>query len=259
MEQKRLKRFDRSSHLHPAPLRHIAILELWYCEPQDESTSRSPYIATPSKWSRIAHEIYTNLGNALKDRGDLDEAIVNFQRAVNLCPQHPTLLSNLIVALNYVQSEMARWLRRESERWNNQYVVPLSPMLVPTKTAWIRTGICAIGYVSADFCEHASMHFLNSFLGNHDHSQFEIVCYAEVSNPDGLTGAGSEIYADRWWSTVGVSDDQLADQVREDEIDILVELKLHTSGNRLLALQKTGGPSSSVGWVIQAPAESRPS
>ena len=120
--------------------------------------------------------------------------------------------------------------------------VPLCPMLGPHKSSLDPNRRFSLRLVMyrPTFVEHASMHFLIPLLGNHDHSQFEIVCYAEASNPDGLTARRN--YADRWWSTVGVSDDQLADQVREDEIDILVDLKLHTLGQPAIGVWRKPAP-----------------
>jgi protein O-GlcNAc transferase len=66
-------------------------------------------------------------------------------------------------------------------------------------------------------------------------------------NPDHLTERFKSI-ADRWRSTVGHSDEQIAAQVRADQIDILVDLKLHTADNRLLVFARKPAPVQ-VSWL----------
>jgi predicted O-linked N-acetylglucosamine transferase (SPINDLY family) len=78
-------------------------------------------------------------------------------------------------------------------------------------------------------------------IENHDHSQFEITCYAQVFKPDAMTDRFRG-YADRWRDIVGISDEQVAEQIREDAIDILVDLGLHTTRNRLLVFARKPAP-----------------
>jgi predicted O-linked N-acetylglucosamine transferase (SPINDLY family) len=104
-----------------------------------------------------------------------------------------------------------------------------------------------IGYVSADFREHASAFFLMPLLGNHDRREFEITCYANVPAPDATTERFVSL-VDRWRNIVGVSDEQVAVDVRADQIDILVDLKLHTSDNRLLIFARKPAPIQ-VSWL----------
>jgi predicted O-linked N-acetylglucosamine transferase (SPINDLY family) len=67
------------------------------------------------------------------------------------------------------------------------------------------------------------------------------VCYAEVRSPDPVTRRFQTL-ADGWRSTVGMSDQRVAEQVRADRIDILVDLALHTGGNRLLVFARKPAP-----------------
>ena len=50
-----------------------------------------------------------------------------------------------------------------------------------------------IGYVSPDFRHHSVAHFIRPVLMHHDHEQFEIICYAEVSRPDAVTAARNTV------------------------------------------------------------------
>ncbi len=69
-------------------------------------------------------------------------------------------------------------------------------------------------------------------LRHHDHAQFEIFCYGSVKNPDDLTGQ-IRTSCDQWREMVGLSDETLAERIREDRIDLLIDLSLHTCGHRL--------------------------
>ncbi len=89
--------------------------------------------------------------------------------------------------------------------------------------------------------------FMVPLLSNHDHNQFEIFCYAQVSRPDLMTER-LRGYADVWRNIVGVSDERAADLVRSDRIDILVNLKLHTGDNRLLVFARKPAPVQ-VTWL----------
>ncbi len=82
---------------------------------------------------------------------------------------------------------------------------------------------------------------MEPLIAAHDRSKFEITCYSEVSNPDAVTERFKR-HADRWRSTVGMSDAAVADLIRSDGIDILVDLTGHTAGNRLLAFARKPAP-----------------
>jgi predicted O-linked N-acetylglucosamine transferase (SPINDLY family) len=89
-----------------------------------------------------------------------------------------------------------------------------------------------VGYVSPDFRTHSVSHFVEPLLRGHDRHEVEVFCYAEVARPDAVT-ASLKGFADHWQETVGLSDNALAERIRADGIDILVDLAGHTANNRL--------------------------
>ncbi|MEI8196353.1 MAG: hypothetical protein WCI73_10625, partial [Phycisphaerae bacterium] len=103
------------------------------------------------------------------------------------------------------------------------------------------------GYVSADFWAHASAFFLLPLLAHHDPRQVEVFCYARVPRPDATTRRLQQ-HVDQWRSTVGMSEEQIARQIRADGIDILVDLKLHTADNQLLVFARKPAPVQ-VMWL----------
>jgi predicted O-linked N-acetylglucosamine transferase (SPINDLY family) len=78
-------------------------------------------------------------------------------------------------------------------------------------------------------------------LSHHDHKQVEVFCYSDVRRDDHFT---NEIrrHADAWCDTSQLSDEQLASMVRQDRIDILIDLSMHTAGNRLLVFARKPAP-----------------
>jgi predicted O-linked N-acetylglucosamine transferase (SPINDLY family) len=98
-----------------------------------------------------------------------------------------------------------------------------------------------IGYVSPDFRDHALGWYILPLFRCHDHRDFEILCYSGTSRPDFVT-AELQRLADGWRSTVDVSDADLAEMIRQDGIDIRVDLAQHTGGNRLPVFARRPAP-----------------
>jgi predicted O-linked N-acetylglucosamine transferase (SPINDLY family) len=78
-------------------------------------------------------------------------------------------------------------------------------------------------------------------LQHHDSSQFEVFAYADVPAPDSVS-AQVEAHVRVWRNIAGMEDSELADLVRSDQIDILVDLAAHTAGGRLLAFARKPAP-----------------
>lgn len=89
-----------------------------------------------------------------------------------------------------------------------------------------------IGYVSPDFKRHPVGKFIAPIIKHHDHQKFEIYCYGEIKKVDEIT---EEIQSscDHWRSTLGLTDEQVIEQIKQDQIDILIDLAGHTDDNRL--------------------------
>lgn len=89
-----------------------------------------------------------------------------------------------------------------------------------------------IGYVSPDFKRHPVGKFIAPIIKHHDHQKFEIYCYGEIRKVDEIT---EEIQSscDHWRSTLGLTDAEVIEQIKQDQIDILIDLAGHTEDNRL--------------------------
>lgn len=106
-----------------------------------------------------------------------------------------------------------------------------------------------IGYVSPDFRRHAVAYFSEALLVEHDREQFELFAYAhlEIGQEDAYT-ARFKTYFHHWVETRGMSDDELERRIREDGIDILVDLAGHTTNNRLSVFLRRPAPVQ-ASWI----------
>ena len=84
-------------------------------------------------------------------------------------------------------------------------------------------------------------------IEHHDRQGFEIFCYSDVRNEDAIT-ARTKKCADAWRDVAALGDQQLVDLVRHDEIDILVDLALHLSHNRMMVFAEKPAPIQ-VTWL----------
>src|SRR5208337_618405 len=82
---------------------------------------------------------------------------------------------------------------------------------------------------------------------NHDRQAFEILCYADVGQPDAVTERIRR-WVDGWRSIVGMSDAEAVRTIREDRIDVLIDLTMHMSHGRPLVHAQKPAPVQAA-WL----------
>ncbi len=184
---------------------------------------------------------YNNLGGALQLCGRMDEAIAAYRQALAIDPAYVEAHGNLIFALFFHPGHDAPTIADEHRRWDRQHAQPLKKYHQPHANDRDPNRRLRIGYVSADFWLHPVGRFILPLLAAHDRAAVEIFCYSLVSAADGMT-AKIRAQAQGWRNIVGLSDPQTAEMIRQDRIDILVDLAGHTCGNRMLTFALKPAP-----------------
>jgi predicted O-linked N-acetylglucosamine transferase (SPINDLY family) len=179
-----------------------------------------------------------NLGSALRDSAHVSEALKWFQHAARMSSD-PRLAHNLLATLHLDPNATPGSLLAAHVQWASQYshLAPIQPHHQgPSPDRKLR-----IGYVSPDFRDHPVGRFILPLLTHHDRKKFEVFCYADVEHPDAIT---EQIRANAatWRQTTGLTDDRLAALIRDDDIDILIDLTLHYDGSRLLTFARKPAP-----------------
>jgi len=192
-------------------------------------------------------EGWNNLGGADKEQGLLDVALASFRRAVQLQPERADFQSNLIYTLYFHPSQDDRVIAAEHESWNRRFAAPLRKLHRSHVNDRDPHRRLRIGYVSPDFRRHPICLFLLPLLEAHDRADVEIYCYASVKSPDELTGRVRKA-ATVWREVLGLGHEALAELIRADQIDILVDLTQHMANNRLLTFAYKPAPIQ-VAWL----------
>ncbi len=189
---------------------------------------------------------YSNLGVALSQSGQQMESIDSFRRAIALEPEYQMAQSNLLMTLHYVEHDPAE-LAAAHRQWAERFADPITAKSPPHQSDRDPNRPLRIGYVSGDFKSHAVATFFLPVLLAHDRSGFHVTCYSNVSGPDSVTQLIGE-KCDAWRDIAGMSDDQAAALVRQDRIDLLIDLAGHSARNRLLLFARQPAPVQ-VTWL----------
>jgi len=192
-------------------------------------------------------EAHHNRAIAFKDQGQLDEAIRCFRRALEINPDDARVHGNLLYSLQYQHGVEPQTTYEEHRRWNAKYAEPLGRSIQPHSNERSPGRRLRIGYVSPNFRNHCQSLFTVPLLSSHDHAAYEIFCYADVRSPDDMSER-LRSYADSWRDISGLADEQVAQLVRQDQIDILVDLTMHMMGSRLLLFARKPAPVQ-VCWL----------
>lgn len=184
-------------------------------------------------------EAYSHLGTSYQIRGQLDEALFALREAVRLKPSFTPAHSNLLLCLTHAHHVSCDEVFSEHVRWGEQHaqVQPL-PAAAHDRTPHRRL---RIGYVSPDLREHAVARFIEPVLAHHTADAFEVFAYAEVAQPDAVSDRLRSHVA-TWRSTCGLHDRQVAEMIRNDRIDVLIDLAGHTALSRLAAFAYRPAP-----------------
>ena len=149
--------------------------------------------------------------------------------------------------MNYDDHSAQHDIFAESRRWEAAHAVPRAARETHSRHDRDPERRLRIGYVSPDFRSHSVSHFLGPLLAGHDRRQFEIFGYAQVAHPDIETRRLRGL-ADAWRSTVGMTTQAVAARIRDDKIDILVDLAGHTANSRLLVFGERPAPVQAA-WL----------
>jgi predicted O-linked N-acetylglucosamine transferase (SPINDLY family) len=194
-------------------------------------------------------DAWSNLGNMQMANGWFTQAVESFRTALQHDPDNIAACSNLLFTYNFLREvtpqkmlEQARIFGAMAQRRAKPY------------TTWANTPdkerVLRIGIVSGDLYNKAVGYFAEGVLcklAAQSAGRLQLIAYHNHRMHDDLSERIKPSFT-RWRVTVGLSDAQLAQQIRDDGIDILIDLSGHTVNNRLTMFAWKPAPVQ-ISWL----------
>lgn len=191
---------------------------------------------------------HINLANTLLLLGQLDEAQDVLARAQKLDSARAAEIFSNRLFIGQLQAERsAAEVFAQHQAFAARFETPLKAQWRPHVNTRDPGRRLKLGYVSGDLRDHVVAYFIAPILAHHDKAAFEVFAYYSYVTHDDTTRRIAK-HVDHWCDVYGLSDEVLAQRIRDDGIDILVDLCGHTVYNRLLAFARKPAPVQAT-WV----------
>lgn len=187
-----------------------------------------------------------NLANLAREAGDHAGARQRYAALLERLPDHPVIRRNSLVSREYDPASPDAERLHQARTWGDWAVARAGGWRPRPPLPALAGRSLRLGYVSADLCQHTVGLFLKDVLLAHDPGQVTVFVYSAGSVDDWVTGAirGATLFRD----VAALDDAALADLIRQDRIDVLVDLSGHTAGSRLTAFAHRPAPVQ-VAWL----------
>ncbi len=204
-----------------------------------------PVFKKAIKLNNKLDDAYMQLAIALSFQGFHKEAEINMRKAIALNPKNK-FWSNLFFTLIHqdklnpikIYEESIAWGKSITKLVNNNY--QFSNKKDPNKRL-------KVGYVSSHFKLHSGAYTTLPLFKNHSIDNFEIFCYNDDSYADAITVEHKK-YINNWIEAEGWDAKKLSDKIKEDEIDILIDLHGHSGVNRMSLFAMRSAPIQ-INWL----------
>ncbi|XWS56025.1 hypothetical protein CRYUN_Cryun09bG0050900 [Craigia yunnanensis] len=195
-------------------------------------------------------EAYNNLGVLYRDAGNISMAITAYEQCLKIDPDSRNAGQNRLLAMNYINEGDDDKLFEAHRDWGRRFM-----RLYPQCNSWDNPKDperpLVIGYISPDYFTHSVSYFIEAPLICHDYGNYQVVVYSAVVKADAKTNRFREKVLKKggvWRDIYGIDEKKVASIVRDDKIDILVELTGHTANNKLGTMACRPAPIQ-VTWI----------
>ena len=184
-------------------------------------------------------------GTCYAMQGDVDAAIAQIDRALAIKPDFEDAITRKIFTLDFADVGFAAHQAARRYWWDAIGAKVARRRLKGRDLDPDRRIV--VGYVSSDFRNHSAALIFMTLLRHYDRANFKVICYSCSTERDALTDECRSL-ADGWVDASQLSDEELADQIESDQVDILIDLPGHSDGNRLNVFAAKPAPIQATGW-----------
>lgn len=177
-----------------------------------------------------------SLGTVRQHLGDAEGSLAALERVVELMPDSPEALSRVLFVLPFQPGLSPQQILDRSKVWQERFGSSAS---APAATGEHRK--LRVGYIAESFNSNVISYTTLTLARHHDRSRFDVFLYDNRASADPVTEAFKQL-GHTWVDASALSHEQLEQRIRDDRIDILVDLMMHIDGNRLPVLARRPAP-----------------
>jgi predicted O-linked N-acetylglucosamine transferase (SPINDLY family) len=236
------------------PLNNLGVLHTMTGEAQQDLETLQRAVTVDPSYA-VAHN---NLGVLLRDTGDIEHACESYRECIRNSPNDRHAEQNYLLALNYVRQGEEPDVCEAHATWGTRFVKLAGPPLKARRAVRSDSGAgtpgrrkLVVGYVSPDMYTHSVSYFAAAPFRSHDKESVKLVVYNVSKFCDAQTERLRKFTLEsggEWRDCASLDERELAECIRGDCVDVLVELTGHTANNRLGTLALEPAPVQ-ITWI----------
>ena len=173
--------------------------------------------------------------------GDIDTTQALYRRLLEEAPEAPSARSNFLFQIHYDPDMRPDDLCEEHLRYGETLERRFEPKGRSFSNRRSPDRKLRVGYVSGDFRSHVVSFFTEAVLREHNRDNVELFCFANNKSTDAVTDR-YRAFSDGWFAIKRESDNNVEELIRDNQIDILIDLSGHTADNRLPVFARRPAP-----------------
>ena len=190
---------------------------------------------------------YNNLGCVLFGAGHIKEACSAFHNAIKLNPELWQAYSSFLALFDYRSDLNRDDILKAYQEFGAKLELKFPPEVERFNQPPKPEKVLRIGFLSRDFHDHSIMFFLMPFLKHYDRSRYEVFCYYDSDLVDEVTQKAAG-YIQCWRDVRKQEGTRTAEIIRQDKVDILIDLAGHTENNCLEVFSRKAAPVQ-ISWL----------
>lgn len=191
-------------------------------------------------------EALLNMGNLYHEEGRVDDTFAHLRWSAHAGTSIRAAIANTVMYLHYLPSATRATIRAAIDDFASRFASAPDDRLPAFPKDADPDRPLTVGLVSSGFHRHPALGLSIKALENLDRTAFRLIAYRGRSRRDDLT---RRLEAFATMKMVGaMDDDRLVEEIRDDGVDILIDMAGHGSGIRLGIYPKRPAPVQ-VKWV----------
>ena len=201
-------------------------------------------------------EAHALMGFGFTQQGQIAESLTRFRNAMERAPDNHVVPANLLFASLYADHLSEQEITELHDELGSRIESVVTAVSIADNKSALAADMTPsparrpasgqnrplrVGYLSADFRKHPVGYFMRQILTHHDPDRVVSIGYDTTPVCDDF-GEKLQSQAGDWRKCNGLSDVEIAAQIRTDAIDILVDLSGHSTGGRPGVLAQRSAP-----------------